>query len=109
MPVPARARRRVRLSVRASRSTSTQAGRRTSASSSSTDSGSEGGGDVGLMQGAVLEGRGFAVEDQLHRAGLAVAVLGDDHLGEPLVRLVVVVVDLVAVDEGHHVGVLLDA
>ena len=47
-------------------------------------------------------------ERQLDRAGRPVAVLGEDQLGDALrVRLLAVVV-LVAVDEHHEVGVLLD-
>src|SRR2546421_11212561 len=46
-------------------------------------------------------------ERELDRVGRPVPVLGQDHLGDPLlIRLVVVV--LVAVDEHDEVGVLLD-
>ena len=64
------------------------------------------------------------LELQLHGAGRAVALLADDHLGDavdllhlvlPLevllgagLRLLVLEVVLLAIDEQHHVGVLLD-
>ena len=61
---------------------------------------------------------------QLHRAGRAVALLADDHfgaavhllhlllprevLGRAFLGLLVLEVVLLAIDEEHHVGVLLD-
>src|SRR5215210_3466370 len=103
-----------RLLSRASRSTSTQAGR-SAASRSSTPgaavrasvSSEGGGGAVEPMPVQVAEGRSLPEKHQLDRAGLAVAVLGNDQLGEPLV-LLRGVVHLVAVDERHHVCVLFE-
>src|SRR5215213_9220557 len=111
---PSRRRTRSRLCSRAARSTSTHAGRR-AASRSSTPGPSASGGEASegsatrfhSMPVEIAEAGGLAEEDHLDRARLAVAVLGDDQLREALV-LVRGVVDLVAVDEGHHVGVLLD-
>src|SRR5436309_7100569 len=102
-----------RLCSRAARSTSTHAGRRaawrssTPGAPSAAGGTSEGRGGVRSMPVEVLEAGGLAQEDELDGAGLAVAVLGDDQLREPLV-LFGGGVDLVAVDERHHVGVLLD-
>src|SRR3954470_2263825 len=56
----------------------------------------------------VVEELGDVVaEDELEVADRAVALLADDDLGDPLL-LGVLVVDLVAIDEGHEIGVLLD-
>src|SRR5205085_3314507 len=56
----------------------------------------------------VVEELGDVVaEDELEVADGAVALLADDDLGDALL-LGILVVDLVAVDEGHEVGVLLD-
>src|SRR5688500_4897728 len=56
----------------------------------------------------VIEELGDVVaEDELEVADGAVALLGDDDLGDALLFRVLVV-DLVAVDEAHQVGVLLD-
>src|SRR5690606_10485759 len=54
----------------------------------------------------VLESRVLADEGQRHVARGAVALLGEDELRLALLRLLVV--HLVAVDEQHQVGVLLD-
>src|SRR5688572_15178091 len=109
VPSPSRAFTRATLLSRASRSTSTQAGR-SEASRSSTpgaasgaagrrrSSSSEGGGAaVEPMPVQVAEGSRLADEHHLHRAGLAIAVLRDDQLGEPLV-LVGGIVDFIAID-----------
>ena len=56
----------------------------------------------------VSEGGGFANEYHLHRAGLPIAVFGNDQLGESSI-LVSGIVHLFAVDEGNHIRVLLDA
>src|SRR5215210_1554616 len=110
---PIRSRRTGTLCSSASRSTSTQAGRSAASRSSTPGAASSSEGRAATVAPPVrvlrpaLESRRLADEDHLHRAGLAVAVLADDQLGEPLV-LFRGVVDLVAVDEGHHVGVLLD-
>ncbi len=47
-------------------------------------------------------------ERELDRVGRAVAVLGEDHLGQALLVGLLRVVVLVAVDEHDQVGVLLD-
>src|SRR4051794_36513681 len=102
-----------RLCSRAARSTSTQAGRRAAWRSSTPGGPSSGGTSEGGRRGfhsmpvEVAEARGLPQEDEIDRAGLTVPVLGDDQLRQPLV-LVRGAVDLVAVDERHHVGVLLD-
>src|SRR5215218_7132552 len=102
-----------RLFSRAARSTSTQAGRRaawrssTPGAPSASGGTSEGGGGFEPMPIEVPETGGLSQEDKVDAAGLAVSVLGDDQLRQPLV-LLGLVVDLVAVDESHHVGVLLD-
>src|SRR5215218_2138710 len=101
VPSPSRALIAATLLSRASRSTSTQAGR--SAASRSEGSGAA----VESMPVQVAEGGRLADEHQLHRAGLAVAVLRDDQLGKPLV-LVRGAVDFIAIYEGDHVCVLLD-
>ena len=54
----------------------------------------------------VAEAGGLAEEDEVDGAGLADAVLGDDQLGRPLV-LLGLVVDLIAIYECNHIGVLL--
>src|SRR5688500_16916056 len=101
VPSPIRALTVATLLSRASRSTSTQAGR-------SAASRSEGGGAaVESMPVQVAEGSRLADEHQLHRAGLAVAVLRDDQLGKAFV-FVRGVVDFIAIDERDHVCVLLD-
>src|SRR4051794_32994033 len=110
---PRRWRISARLCSKASRSTSTQAGRRAAWRSSTpeistaggTSEGSGGGFDA--MPVEVPEAGGLTQEDKVDGAGLAIAVLGDDQLRQALV-LLGLVVDLIAVDEGHHVGVLLD-
>src|SRR5687767_7062287 len=122
VPSPSRALTVATLLSRASRSTSTQAGRSAASRSStpgaasgaavrrrlSSDGASEGSGAaVEAMPVQVAEGSRLADEHQLHRAGLAVAVLRDDQLGKPLV-LVRGIVDFIAIDEGDHVCVLLD-
>src|SRR5206468_2940507 len=61
----------------------------------------------------VVEPRVFLLEEQLHGAGGPIALLPDDQLGEPLETLAGLgvggaVVELLAVDEAHDVGVLLD-
>src|SRR5690606_31371695 len=48
-----------------------------------------------------------ALEGQAHRADRAVTLLADDDLGRALVRRIGIV-DLVAIDEDDHVGILLD-
>src|SRR3954447_7658949 len=103
-----------RLCSRAPRSTSTQAGRRAAWRSSTPGALSAAG---GLSEGSgrgfdampveVPEAGGLTQEDEVDRAGLPVPVLGDDQLRQALV-LLGLVVDLVTVDERHHVGVLLD-
>src|SRR5258706_11042491 len=111
-PEPSR-RRRIfaRLCSRASRSTSTQAGRRaawrssTPGAPSAAGETSERSGGFHAMPVEVPEAGGLTQEDEVDGAGLTVAVLGDDQLRQPLV-LLGLVVDLVAVDEGHHIGVL---
>src|SRR3954447_1006446 len=110
---PRRWRISARLCSRASRSTSTQAGRRAAWRSSTpevstaggTSEGSGGGFDA--MPVEVPEAGGLTQEDEVDRAGLPVPVLGDDQLRQTLV-LLGLVVDLVTVDERHHVGVLLE-
>ena len=57
--------------------------------------------------GEILEARVLAEEGESHHADRAVALLADDDLGDALV-LRLRVVDLVAIDEQDHVGVLLD-
>src|SRR5687768_4507655 len=99
------ARMAARLRSSASRSTSTQAGRRaasrsptpgaasatprSSVSETETPSASsEGRGSaVEAMPVQVAEGGGLPQDDDLDRAGLAVAVLGDAELGQTLVLL----------------------
>src|SRR4051794_3855386 len=116
---PARNRSRIltRLCSRADRSTSTHAGRR--AASRSCTSGVSCGGSAspasersatGLhtlhaMTVEIAEAGRLPQEHELDGAGLAIAMLGDDQLREPLV-LVLGVVDLIAIDEGDHIGVL---
>src|SRR6476661_6196210 len=97
-----------RLFSRAERSTSTQAGRRaawrssTPGAPSASGPASEGGGGFEAMPIEVPETGGLSQEDEVDGAGLAVSVLGDDQLRQSFV-LLGLVVDLVAVDEGHHV------
>src|SRR4051794_4875220 len=108
-PEPAiRPRMAARLCSSASTSTSTHAGRRAAARSSAARLSSEGRRSRSVaIESAVLEAGGFAEEGEVDRAGLAVSVLGDDQLGEAAV-LVRRAVDLVAVDEGDHISILLD-
>src|SRR5689334_24463413 len=66
-----------------------------------------------LTRGVVVESRVFLLEVQLHRPGRAVALFADDHFGDAFDALVGLgidgpVVELLAVDEAHDVGVLLD-
>ena len=62
-----------------------------------------------LRRGGQVGELGVALEEaELDRVGGAVAVLGEDDLGEPLRVGLLAVVVLVAVDEGDEVGVLLD-
>src|SRR5258708_5439377 len=66
-----------------------------------------------LTRGVIVEARVFLLEVQLHRAGRAVALLADDHLGNAFEALVGLgidrpVVKLLPVDEAHDVGVLFD-
>src|SRR6266568_174834 len=66
-----------------------------------------------IARGIVVEPRVFLLEMQLDRAGRTVALLPDDDLGDPFDALVALrvhraVVELLAVNETHHVGVLLD-
>src|SRR5436305_12270464 len=102
-----------RFPSRAVTSTSTHAGRRaawrssTPGALSAAGGISEGGGGFDAMPVEVAEAGGLAEEDEVDGAGLAIAVLGNDQLGQPLV-LLGLVVDLIAVDEGHHIGVLFD-
>src|SRR6266550_8578690 len=61
----------------------------------------------------VIEAGVFLLEEQLDGSRGAVALLAHDELGHPLdavVRLGIdrAVVELLAIDEAHHVGVLLD-
>src|SRR5690606_8306129 len=58
--------------------------------------------------GQVIEPRVLAEELELDRARRAVSLLADDDLGQSLVRRILLVVVLVAVDEDDHVRVLLD-
>src|SRR3954447_18559563 len=62
---------------------------------------------VPVVRGVVHEARELLLEGQLDRAQGAVAVLGDNDVGEALALGLVVVV-VVAVDEHHEVVVLLD-
>src|SRR5262249_18875134 len=103
-----------RLCSRAPRSTSTQAGRRAAWRSSTPGALSAAGGisegsgrGFDAMPVEVPEAGGLTQEDEVDAAGLSVPVLGDDQLRQALV-LLGLVVDFVAVDEGHHVGVLFD-
>src|SRR6185295_6266201 len=93
-PEPAsRSRMRARLCSRAARSTSTHAGRNAASRSSTPGPPSASGGTsergarFHAMPVEVAEAGGLAEEDELDGAGLAVAVLGDDQLREPLVLL----------------------
>src|SRR6267378_219158 len=66
-----------------------------------------------LTRGVIVEARVFLLEVQLDRAGRAVALLADDHLGNAFDALVGLgidrpVVKLLPVDEAHDVGVLFD-
>ena len=47
-------------------------------------------------------------EDQVHGADGAVALFGDDQLGEAAEIFAVAIVDFFAEDEADHIGVLLD-
>src|SRR6266487_3595730 len=67
----------------------------------------------GIARGVVVEPRVFLLEMQLDRAGRTVALLPDDDFGDSFNALVALrvhraVVELLPVDETHHVGVLLD-
>ncbi len=63
----------------------------------------------GLRRRRQVRELGVALQEaELDRVGGAVAVLGEDHLGEPLRVGLLAVVVLVAVDERDEVGVLLD-
>src|SRR6266568_4938422 len=69
--------------------------------------------DRSLARGVVVEARVFLLEVQLHGARRPVALLAHDHLGEAFDALVGfgihrAVVELLTVDEAHHVGILLD-
>src|ERR1051325_1343337 len=55
----------------------------------------------------VEELRDVVAEHELEVADRAVALLGDDDLGDSLLFRVLVV-NLVAIDEGHEIGILLD-
>src|SRR5436305_5357743 len=100
-----------RLCSRAPRSTSTQAGRRAAWRSSTPGALSGGGISEGSGRGfdampvEVPEAGGLTQENEVDGTGLAVPVLGDDQLRQTLV-LLGLIVDFVAIDEGHHVGVL---
>ena len=62
-----------------------------------------------LLSGRVVQESGtHALEGQAYRADRAVTLLADDDLGTAIVRRIGVV-DLVAVNEQDHVGVLLDS
>src|ERR1035437_954076 len=56
----------------------------------------------------VVEAGVLADEGQTGHAGRPVTVLGHDDLGHPLILGGVGVVDLVAIEEQHHVRVLFD-
>src|SRR5262245_11455154 len=65
----------------------------------------------GLTDREVLEAGELADEGQFHDTGRAVALLGDDQLGNAFCtgrRLTLVAVHVLAVDEGHDVGVLFE-
>ena len=55
----------------------------------------------------IFEARVLTNEAKLYRPNRAVTLLADDHLGDTLVRRVFVV-DLVSVDEGNDIRILLD-
>src|SRR4051794_36969100 len=59
----------------------------------------------------ILEARVFLDEGELRGAGRPVALLADDDLGDPFVLLidlaVLIAILLRAIDEHHHVGILL--
>src|SRR5690349_22782862 len=57
----------------------------------------------------IIELRELTEESHVELAGRAAALLADDELGAPLGLDLVRVVHLLAVDEQHQVGVLLDA
>src|SRR5690606_19945474 len=63
---------------------------------------------VVFARGEVVEARVSRVPANLHLAGGAVALLGDDDLGNALLVAFLGVVVLVAIDEEDVVGVLLD-
>src|SRR5512142_233939 len=63
---------------------------------------------LGLALGEALEGRVLGDERHLHLAGGAVALLADDHVGDPVAVLGLQAVALGAVEEEDHVGVLLE-
>src|SRR5690554_4500451 len=56
----------------------------------------------------VLEAGIATNEGHMDRADGAVTLLADDQLGQALIVGVVGIIDLVAIDEGYHVRVLLD-
>src|ERR1051326_4768982 len=50
----------------------------------------------------------FAQKRELYSARRAIALLCDDQLGEPLIFLIVGLVNLFTVDEHHQIGILFD-
>ena len=61
-----------------------------------------------LIHRTGFEARGFFDERQVHLAGGAVALLGDDEFGETFEIGIVLLVNFFAKNKSHNVGVLLD-